>query len=53
MAEFRKANNNIMVSNFKEESDSPIMKPTPAFHHAFHNFPGILEVRLTFTYDAT
>jgi hypothetical protein len=41
--EFRKANNNIVVTNFNEDCLDPILKPTPAFHHAFHNFPDILQ----------
>ncbi len=46
VAEFRKSNNNIEVSNFKEDSRAPLLNPTPAFHHAFHNFPDILMVQL-------
>ena len=41
--EFRKENNKIVVTNFNEECGDPILKPTPAFHHAFHNFPDILQ----------
>ena len=44
MSEFRQENNNIVVSNFKEDSTAPLLNPTPAFEHAFHNFPDILQV---------
>ena len=43
VTEFRESNNKIVVTNFNPDSADIILKPTPAFHHAFHNHPGILE----------
>ena len=43
VTEFRESNNKIVVTNFNPDSADVILKPTPAFHHAFHNHPGILE----------
>lgn len=41
--EFRKNNNNITVSNFDEKSTSPLLNPCATFHHAFHQYPDIME----------
>jgi hypothetical protein len=43
VVEFRASNNNIVVTNFDEKSSAPILKPTPAFFHAFHQFPDIMK----------
>jgi hypothetical protein len=42
VSDFREMNKKIVVTNFDENSTAEIMKPTPNFHHAFHNFPDIL-----------
>ncbi len=43
VAQFRKENNNIVVSNFDENSDAPLLNPCPQFHHSFWRFPDILK----------
>ncbi|CAG9860507.1 unnamed protein product [Phyllotreta striolata] len=44
VARFREENNNIVVDRTFQKPDSkPIPKPCPEFHHAFHQFPDILE----------
>ncbi len=41
--QFRSDNNNIIVSNFDEKSEAPLLKPCPEFRHAFEpNFPEIM-----------
>lgn len=40
--QFRLENNNIVVSNFDEASEAPLMKPCTRFEHAFHQFPDIM-----------
>ena len=42
VALFRRANNNIEVSNFNPEDETPAMKPVETFEEAFHKFPGSL-----------
>ena len=42
VALFRRASNNIEVSNFNPEDETPAMKPVETFEEAFHKFPGIL-----------
>lgn len=39
---FRKDNNNIVVSHFKEGDTFKLPKPAPKFVHSFHNHPDIL-----------
>lgn len=39
---FRKDNNNIVVSHFKEGDTFKLPKPAPKFIHSFHNHPDIL-----------
>jgi len=40
--EYRESNNNIVVTNFHEDSKNPILNPVMSFHQAFHPFPDIL-----------
>lgn len=42
VAEYRKTNNNIVVSNFDEKSTAKIMNPVMTFHQAFHPYPDIM-----------
>lgn len=39
---FRLENNNIVIKNFDEQSEAPIMKPCPQFYHAFEKYPDIM-----------
>lgn len=41
---FRKDNNNIVVSHFKDGDKFILPKPAPKFEHSFHNHPDILKV---------
>lgn len=41
---FRRDNNNIVISHFKEGDQFELPKPTPKFLHAFHNHPDIMRV---------
>ena len=40
---FRLENNNIVVTNFDEKSDAPILNPAPHFYHCFEGFPDIMK----------
>jgi len=40
--EYRIRSNNIEVKNFKEDDNSPILKPITTFEEAFHEFPDVL-----------
>ena len=42
VADFRAANNNIVVNNFDENSSSKILNPVNAFEQAFFNYPEIM-----------
>ena len=41
VSEFRQNNNNIVVSNFDENSTSPLMNPCATFYQAFHQYPEV------------
>lgn len=41
---FRRDNNNITVSHFKEDDPFVLPKPAPKFVHSFHNHPDIMTV---------
>ena len=36
-------NNNIVVTNFDEKSDAPILNPAPDFYHCFEGFPDVMK----------
>jgi len=42
VADFRAANNNIVVNNFDENSSSKILNPVNTFEQAFFNYPEIM-----------
>lgn len=44
VSKFRKENNNIVVSHFKEGDTFVLPKPAPKFIHSFHNHPDIMQV---------
>lgn len=44
VSKFRKDNNNIVVSHFKQGDTFVLPKPAPKFEHSFHNHPDILRV---------
>jgi hypothetical protein len=42
VAQFRKDNNSIEISNFDENSKAPLLNPCPRFRHSFYRFPDIM-----------
>lgn len=41
--EFRRTNNNITISHFKDGDTFVLPKPAPKFEHSFHNHPEIMQ----------
>ena len=39
---FRAENNNIVVSNFDEKSEAPLLNPAPEFRHCFEPYPDVM-----------